>query len=67
MRLVIGEEGGLDTSTWRCETSQAVGGLAEKIAAAFQVECKVRATTELVAWDELLNDTNVIDDVRQYD
>jgi hypothetical protein len=49
MRLVIGEEGGLDTSTLPCETAQVVGGLAEKIGVAFQVECKVRVTTVLVA------------------
>ena len=67
MRLVIGEEGGLDTSTLRCETTQATDALAEKVAAAFQAECKVRATVEFVAPDELPNDGKIIDDVRQYD
>ena len=67
MRLVIGAEDGLDTSTLRCETAQAADGLAEKIAAAFQAECKVRARVELVAPGELPNDGKIIDDVRQYD
>jgi hypothetical protein len=38
MRLVIGEESGLDTSILRCETAQVVGGLAEKISLEFQSE-----------------------------
>lgn len=67
MRLVIGAEDGLDTSTLRCESVQAGDGLVEKIAATFQVECKVRAAVELVAPGELPNDGKIIDDVRQYD
>ena len=67
MRLVIGEEGGLDTSTLRCETAQAANGLAGEIAAAFKAECKLRATIELVGLGELPNDGKIIDDVRQYD
>lgn len=67
MRLVVGEEDGLDTSTLRCETVQTADGLAEKIAASFQAECKVRATVELVGPGELPNDGKIIDDVRQYD
>lgn len=67
MRLVIGEEGSLDASTLRCETTQVTDALAEKVAAAFHAECKVWATVELVAPGELPNDGKLIDDVRQYD
>ena len=67
MRLVIGGEGSLDTSTLRCETTQVTDALAEKVATVFQAECKVWATVELVAPGKLPNDGKMIDDVRQYD
>jgi phenylacetate-CoA ligase len=67
MRLVISEEGGLDTSKLRCETAEVADGLAGEIAVAFQGECKVRTTIELFASGELPNDGKIIDDVRQYD
>jgi phenylacetate-CoA ligase len=50
-----------------CETIQATDALAEKVAAAFQAECKVRPTVEFVASGELPNDGKTIDDIRQYD
>ena len=67
MRLVIGEEGGLDTSTLQCETASGGDGLAEEIAADFQAECKVRAKVEFVSPGDLPNDGMVIDDIRQYE
>ena len=67
MRLVIGEEGGLDTSTLCCETTAGGDDLAEEIAAAFQAECKVRAAVQFVAPGDLPNDGKVIDDIRQYE
>ncbi len=67
MRLVIGEEGGLDTSTLRCETLEKGDAFAKNIAGKFQAECKVRATVELVSPGDLPNDGKVIDDVRQYE
>lgn len=67
MRLVVGEEGGLDTSTLRCETSQGDDAMAARLEAAFQAECKVRAKIEFVAPGGLPNDGKVIDDIRQYD
>lgn len=67
MRLVVGEEGGLDTVTLQCEASASNDGLAEKIAAAFQSECKVRATVEFTAPDSLPKDGKIIDDIRKYE
>ena len=67
MRLVVGEEGGLDTSTLQCETAAGSDELATKLGAAFQAECKVRAQVEFVAPGEFPNDGKVIDDIRQYE
>jgi len=67
MRLVVGEDGGLDTVTLQCETADADAGLADKIAAAFQAECKVRATVEFAGPSGLPKDGKVIDDIRKYD
>ena len=65
MRLVVGEEGGLDTVTLQCEATSQDDALAEKIGAAFQAECKVRATVEFA--DELPKDGKIIDDIRVYE
>ena len=67
MRLVVGEEGGLDTVTLQCEAANTDDGLAEKIATSFQAECKVRTTVEFAGPDSLPKDGKVIDDIRQYD
>lgn len=67
MRLVVGEEGGLDTATLRCETANQEDALAATIAETFQSECKVRATIEFDAPGGLPNDGKIIDDVRKYD
>ena len=65
MRLVVGEEGGLDTVTLQCEATSHDDALAEKIGAAFQAECKIRATVEFA--DELPKDGKIIDDIRVYE
>lgn len=65
MRLVVGEEGGLDTVTLRCEAVGHDDGLAERIAATFQSECKVRAAVEFA--EALPKDGKIIDDIRQYE
>ena len=65
MRLVVGEEGGLDTVTLQCEAASQDDALAEKVAASFQAECKVRATVEFA--ESLPKDGKIIDDIRQYD
>ena len=65
MRLVVGEEGGLDTVTLQCEATSQDDALAEKIGAAFQAECKVRSTVEFA--DELPKDGKIIDDIRVYE
>lgn len=67
MRLIVGEEGGLDTSTLKCEAGGGNEALAVKISEALQAECKVRATVEFAAPGELPNDGKIIDDIRQYD
>jgi len=67
LRLVVGEEGGLDTSTLQCEIASGDDALSAKIAEAFQTECKVRATVEFVDVGALPNDGKVIDDIRQYE
>lgn len=67
MRLVVGEEGGLDTVTLQCEAAASDDALAEKIAAAFQSECKVRATVEFTGPDSLPKDGKIIDDIRNYE
>lgn len=67
MRLVVSEEGGLDNCTLQCETPAPDDALAEKIAAAFQAECKVRATIEFTEPDSLPKDGKIIDDIRQYE
>ena len=67
MRLVIDEEGGLDTSTLRCEMVESDDALADEIGAAFQAECKVRTTVEFVPPDGLPKDGKVIDDIRKYE
>jgi len=64
MRLVVSENGGLDTVNLQCEVASQDDALAQKIAAAFQAECKVRATVEFV--DSLPKDGKVIDDIREY-
>ena len=64
MRLVVSENGGLDTINLQCEVASQDDALAQKIAAAFQAECKVRATVEFV--DSLPKDGKVIDDIREY-
>ena len=70
VRLVVGEDGGLDTATLRCEAPGDPGGdadgLADAIAVTFRTECKVKAEVELVAPGELPNDGKVIDDTRDY-
>ena len=65
--LVVGQEGGLDTSTLQCEIASGDDVLSAKISEAFQTECKVRATVEFVGFGELPNDGKVIDDIRQYE
>lgn len=67
MRLVIGEDGGLDTSTLQCETTVGSADLEARVGEAFQAECKVRAKIEFVATGDLPNDGKIIDDVRKYD
>jgi len=64
MRLVVSENGGLDTVNLQCEVASQDDALAQKIAAAFQAECKVRTTVEFV--DSLPKDGKVIDDIREY-
>jgi phenylacetate-CoA ligase len=65
-RLVIGEEGGLDTATFRCEVDAPADGLSGALASAFQTECKVKAVVEFVTPGELPNDGKVIDDTRDF-
>jgi phenylacetate-CoA ligase len=65
-RLVVGEEGGLDTATLRCEAEGDSGGLATAVAATFQTECKVKAEVELLGPGDLPKDGKVIDDTRDY-
>ena len=67
MRLIVGEEGGLDTVTLHCEATARDDALAEKIAVAFRSECKIRTTIEFVGPGTLPNDGKVIDDIRQYE
>ena len=67
MRLVVGEDGGLDTVTLQCEAVAGDDSLAEKIAASFQAECKVRTTVEFTGSDSLPKDGKIIDDIREYD
>lgn len=67
MRLIVAEEGGLDTATLRCECTSGDDGLAGRIAESFQSECKVRAAIEFTAPETLPKDGKIIDDVRQYD
>ncbi len=67
MRLVVGEEGGLDTATLRCETELQDKALATTIAEAFQAECKVRAAIEFAQPGVLPNDGKIIDDIRKYE
>ncbi|NKB60388.1 MAG: AMP-binding protein [Alphaproteobacteria bacterium] len=67
MRLIIDEDGGLDTVTLRCETASQDDGLAAAIADSFQSECKVRTTVELAPSGSLPNDGKIIDDIRKYD
>ena len=64
MRLVVSEDGGLDIVNLQCEMASQDDALAQKIAAAFRAECKVRATVEFV--DSLPKDGKVIDDIREY-
>ncbi|MBI08740.1 MAG: AMP-dependent synthetase [Rhodospirillaceae bacterium] len=65
MRLVVGEEGGLDKVTLKCEAAAWDDALAEKVATSFQAECKVRATIEFA--ENLPKDGKIIDDERKYD
>ena len=67
MRLIVGEEGGLDTVTLHCEATARDDALVEKIAVAFRSECKIRTTIEFVGPGTLPNDGKVIDDIRQYE
>lgn len=67
MRLVVGEEEGLDTVTLRCEAASQSDDLAAAVAESFQAECKVRATIEFSALGILPNDGKIIDDIRKYD
>ena len=67
MRLVVGEDGGLDTVTLRCEASAHDDALAAAVAESFQSECKVRTAVEFCSPDSLPKDGKVIDDVRQYE
>jgi len=61
-RLTVGNEGGDDTMTLRCEGS----GDAEAIAASIRDVTKLRCAVELVAAGTLPNDGKVIEDVRKY-
>ncbi len=67
MRLVVGEEGGLDTVTLRCESTDQSDSLATAVAEAFQAECKVRTVIEFANLGTLPNDGKIIDDIRKYE
>jgi phenylacetate-CoA ligase len=61
-RLTVGNEGGDDTMTLRCEG----GGDAEAIAASIRDVTKLRCAVEFAAAGSLPNDGKVIEDVRKY-
>ena len=61
-RLTVGNEGGDDTMTLRCEG----GSDAAVIAASIRDVTKLRCAVELVAAGTLPNDGKVIEDIRKY-
>jgi len=66
-RLVVGNEGGQDSMTLRCEVAGDGGeALARAIGESIQAECKLRGAVEFAASGALPNDGKVIDDTRSY-
>ena len=66
MRLVVGEEGGIDAPVLQCETGGGTEDLADAVAGTFRTECKLRVAVELVDAGSLPNDGKIIDDRRDY-
>ncbi len=66
LRLVVGENDGIDTAALHCEGTDSAEGLAKAVAETFQNECKLRAEVVFCAPGEIPNDGKIIDDQRDY-
>ncbi len=65
-RLVVASKGGKDSAVVVCESVAGDDSLVEQVEQSIQVECKLRATVQIVAPNTIPNDGKVIEDIRSY-